>query len=109
LKSGSLESEARGQWNVINLFHDQDKRGKNFVAIRLYCKGNLLEGATASARAKIRRDPRDRPYPLWEPLCTIPNFSIAANFRPRNDVRIEIISMIAKICFEQTQNYQGSR
>jgi hypothetical protein len=46
----------RGQVNVINLFRDQDKRGKKFVAIRLYCKENFTRERSRAAQTKFRAD-----------------------------------------------------
>jgi hypothetical protein len=38
---GSYEYEVCGQGNVINLFRDEDKRGKKMVAMRADRKGNF--------------------------------------------------------------------
>jgi len=38
---GSCKDEVCGQVNVINLFREEDKRAKNFVAIRAERKGNF--------------------------------------------------------------------
>jgi hypothetical protein len=39
--SGSCKYEVCGQVNVINLFREEDKRAKIFVAIRAERKGNF--------------------------------------------------------------------
>ncbi len=52
----SCKYEVRGQENVINLFRDQNKRGKIFVAIGLYCKGNFTREQSRAAQTKFRAD-----------------------------------------------------
>ena len=41
MEIGSGKYEVCGQVNVINLFREEDKRAKNFVAIRAERKGNF--------------------------------------------------------------------
>jgi hypothetical protein len=52
----SCKYEVRGQENVINLFRDQNKRGKIFVAIGLYCKGNFARERSRAAQTKFHAD-----------------------------------------------------
>jgi hypothetical protein len=41
VKSGSCKCEVCGQGNVINLFRDEDKREKKFLAMHADRKGNF--------------------------------------------------------------------
>jgi hypothetical protein len=45
-----------GQVNVINLFREEDKRAKNFVAIRAERKGNFARKRSHAMRANFRAD-----------------------------------------------------
>jgi hypothetical protein len=53
---GSYKYEVCGQVNVINLFREEDKRAKNFVAIRAERKGNFAHERSRAARTKFRID-----------------------------------------------------
>jgi len=56
MRIGSYKYEVCGQVNVINLFRDEDKRAKKFVAIRADCKGNFARERLRAARAKFCAD-----------------------------------------------------
>ena len=56
MRIGSYKYEVCGQVNVINLFRDEDKRAKKFVAIRADCKGNFTRERLRAARAKFCAD-----------------------------------------------------
>ena len=56
MEIGSGKYEVCGQVNVINLFRDEDKRTKKFVAIRADCKGNFARERSRGARAKFCAD-----------------------------------------------------
>ena len=53
---GSYEYEVCGQVNVINLFREEDKRGKFFVAIHAERKGNFPRERSRAMRTKFRAD-----------------------------------------------------
>jgi hypothetical protein len=48
--------EVCGQANVINLFREEDKRGKNFTAMRADCKGNFPRERSRAMRTKFQAD-----------------------------------------------------
>src|SRR5271170_938486 len=56
MRIGSYKYEVCGQVNVINLFRDEDKRAKKFVAIRADCKGNFARERSRATRAKFCAD-----------------------------------------------------
>jgi hypothetical protein len=56
VEMGSYEYEVCGQGNVINLFRDEDKRGKKFVGKRANRKGNFAINRSRGARAKFCAD-----------------------------------------------------
>jgi hypothetical protein len=53
---GSQKYEVCGQVNVINLFRDENKRGKKFLAKRADRKGNFSRERSRVARAKFCAD-----------------------------------------------------
>jgi hypothetical protein len=56
IKNGSGKYEVCGQVNVINLFREEDKRAKNFVAIRAERKGNFLRERSRAMHTKFCAD-----------------------------------------------------
>jgi hypothetical protein len=54
--SGSCKYEVCGQGNVINLFREEDKRGKKFLAKRANRKGNFARERSRDARANFYSD-----------------------------------------------------
>jgi hypothetical protein len=53
---GSQKYEVCGQGNVINLFRDENKRGKKFLAKRANRKGNFSRERSRAAPAKFYAD-----------------------------------------------------
>jgi hypothetical protein len=56
MRIGSYKYEVCGRVNVINLFRDEDKCAKKFVAIHADCKGNFARERSRVARAKFCAD-----------------------------------------------------
>jgi hypothetical protein len=53
---GSCKYEVCGQVNVINLFREEDKRAKNFEAMRLERKGNFRRERSRAIRTNFCAD-----------------------------------------------------
>ena len=56
VECGARKNEVCGQWNVINLFRDEDKRAKNFVAIHAERKGNFTRERSRAIFTKFCAD-----------------------------------------------------
>ena len=54
VECGARKNEVCGQWNVINLFRDEDKRAEKFLSIGADRKGNFANALRRAARAKFR-------------------------------------------------------